>query len=307
MVYHSLNFLCVNYFVLPVHYLLLTCIPLLLLLVALSDELCSVFFQQHGVTQLANWMSSYTQTQIAAVAGFIGTLYYDTYLDKAPYKEAPESGHDWVIRTLHDPTECYNMFRMTRPVFDRLHTVLVESYGLTSTKKMSSLEALALFLWICGAPQSIRQAQNRFARSSETCSRKFDKVLKCVCKFACHIINPLDREFRTVHRRLQTRRFSPYFDNCIGAIDGTHIKVVVPLDKVVQHTGRHGYTTQNVLAICDFDMRFTFVVAGWPGSVHDMRVFKDAVNKYAHRFPFPPEGILFVHGTYFLLVYGTYD
>jgi hypothetical protein len=68
------------------------------------------------------------------------------------------------------------------------------------------------------------------------------------------------------------------------------VRVVVPSSKVLQHTGRHGYTTQNVLAICDFDMRFTFVVAGWPGSVHDMRVFNDALRKYGDKFPHPPPG-----------------
>ena len=52
----------------------------------------------------------------------------------------------------------------------------------------------------------------------------------------------------------------------------------------------HGNTTQNVLAICDFDMRYTFVVAGWPGSVHDMRVFNDALQKYRDKFPSPPQG-----------------
>jgi hypothetical protein len=45
-----------------------------------------------------------------------------------------------------------------------------------------------------------------------------------------------------------------------------------------------------VLAVCDFDMRFTFVVAGWLGSVHDMRIFNEALVKYANKFPFPPEG-----------------
>jgi hypothetical protein len=86
-------------------------------------------------------------------------------------------------------------------------------------------------------------------------------------------------------------QFSPYFDNCIGAIDGTHVPVVVPLSQVVQHTGRKGYTSQNVLAICDFDIRFTFVVARWPGSVHSMRVFKDAIDKYGDKFLHPPQGI----------------
>lgn len=70
----------------------------------------------------------------------------------------------------------------------------------------------------------------------------------------------------------------------------THIPVVVLANQVVQHTGRKGYTSQNVLAICDFNMRFTFVVAGWHGSVHDMRVFKDAVDKYGNKFLHPPPG-----------------
>ena len=43
------------------------------------------------------------------------------------------------------------------------------------------------------------------------------------------------------------------------------------------------------MAICDFDMRFTFVVAGWPGSVHDMRVFKDPIDKFGDKFSHPPE------------------
>jgi hypothetical protein len=103
-------------------------------------------------------------------------------------------------------------------------------------------------------------------------------------------IKPRDPGFTTVHPRVQAPQFSPHFDNCIGAIDGTHIRVVVPASKVLQHTGRLGYSSQNVLAICDFDMQFTFVVAGWPGSVLDMRVFNDATQKYGDKFPHPPQG-----------------
>jgi len=71
----------------------------------------------------------------------------------------------------------------------------------------------------------------------------------------------------------------------------------VPQDKFMQHLCRKGMTTQNVLACCDFDMRFTFVLAGWPGSAHDMRVFRDATTRYGHVFPHPPTGLylLLVH------------
>lgn len=234
--------------------------------------------------------------KVAMVTG----MYYEAYMNKGPRRVPIESGIEWVQRTLVDDKDCYNMFRMARPVFDELHDLLLKKYGLKSSPKMSSVEALGMFLWMVGAPQSFRQAENRLVRSTETISRKFDEVLACVVKLAADIISPRDPEFRTPHPRVQQRRFAPYFANCIGAIDGTHVPVVVPTKLVVQYMGRYGFTTQNVLAICDFDMRFTFVVTGWPGSVHDMRVFNAALSKYGDKFPHPPTGtsllsIFFIH------------
>ena len=75
-------------------------------------------------------------------------------------------------------------------------------------------------------------------RSTDTISRKFDKVLASVVKLAAVIIRPVDPQFSTVHERLKSPHFSPYFNNCIGAIDGTHVDVVVPSTKVVQHRNR---------------------------------------------------------------------
>ena len=66
---------------------------------------------------------------------------------------------------------------------------------------------------------------------------------------------------------------------------------MVPQEKLVQHLCRKGMTTQNVMAAFDFNMRFTFVIAGWPRSAHDMRVFKDAISMYGHVFPHPPTGM----------------
>ena len=103
---------------------------------------------------------------------------------------------------------------------------------------MTSVEALVMFLWMCGSQQSMRQADNRFERSLETCSRNFDKVLECVVKLAADIIKPRDPEFRTVHQRLRSARFSLYFDNCIGAIDGTHVPVTVPTEKGSSEHGK---------------------------------------------------------------------
>jgi hypothetical protein len=44
------------------------------------------------------------------------------------------------------------------------------------------------------------------------------------------------------------------------------------------------------MAVCDFNMVFTFVLAGWPGSVLHMRVLDDALTKYKDFFPKAPRG-----------------
>ena len=66
--------------------------------------------------------------------------------------------------------------------------------------------------------------------------------------------------------------------------------IVAEKDRLI-YTNRKGYTSQNVLAICDFDMRFTFAVAGWAGSVHDTCVWTDAHPNFSN-YPHPPTGNL---------------
>ncbi|KAK1617890.1 hypothetical protein QYE76_023407 [Lolium multiflorum] len=50
-------------------------------------------------------------------------------------------------------------------------------------------------------------------------------------------------------------------EDCIGAIDGTHVTAKVPRSMSTTFHGRKHYTSQNVLAAVDFDMWFTYVLA----------------------------------------------
>ena len=43
--------------------------------------------------------------------------------------------------------------------------------------------------------------------------------------------------------------------------------------------GRKHNTTQNVMAIVDFDLKFTYVLAGWEGFAHDALVLADAIER----------------------------
>ena len=165
---------------------------------------------------------------------------------------------------------------------------------------MGSVECLGMFLWIVGGPQSFIQVENHFSRSLKTIHRKFHMVLNCLYKMGKDNIKPVDRSFKEVHTRLQDARFLP-FKGAIGAIDGSHIPVEVPADEEINHRGRHGYTSQNMLAICDFDLRFTFVVAGWAGSAHDNRILQASMEKYKLQFPTPPDGNTLLLFSYFII------
>ncbi|KAL5537461.1 hypothetical protein UlMin_044694 [Ulmus minor] len=76
--------------------------------------------------------------------------------------------------------------------------------------------------------------------------------------------------------------------DCVGAIDGTHIPCIVDAHLQAAYRNRKGYTSQNVLAVVDFDLKFTYLVAGWEGSIHDSRVLRDAMSDPAFSFPTPP-------------------
>jgi hypothetical protein len=68
----------------------------------------------------------------------------------------------------------------------------------------------------------------------------------------------------------------PFFRNCLGAIDGSHIGAHVPEEDIARYRNRKGVVSQNVLAACSFDMRFTYILSGWEGSAADGLVLSDA-------------------------------
>jgi len=43
--------------------------------------------------------------------------------------------------------------------------------------------------------------------------------------------------------------------------------------------GRKHNPTQNMMAAMDFDLKFTYVLAGWEGSAHDALILADAIER----------------------------
>ena len=158
---------------------------------------------------------------------------------------------------------------------------------------MTTHEMLANFLFICSGCESNIRAQNKFKHSGETISRKFHEVLDCVVAMAEHYLRPTDPNFQRVHKRIRNdKKPYPHFKDCTGALDGTHIRVTLSPEEQVRYVDKTGIPTQNVLAVCHFDMRFTYVAAGQLGALHDTSVLYHALEADAEVFPHPPQGTI---------------
>ena len=64
------------------------------------------------------------------------------------------------------------------------------------------------------------------------------------------------------------------FTGVIGLVDGTHVRIQRPIENEADYVNRHFYHSINVQAMCLPDGRFCDVLAKFPGSVHDSRIWK---------------------------------
>jgi hypothetical protein len=66
------------------------------------------------------------------------------------------------------------------------------------------------------------------------------------------------------------------FPNCIGAIDGKHIRIIKPKDSGSLYYNYKSYFSIVLLAVCDTDYMFIFVDIGSYGRHSDSTIFQDS-------------------------------
>ncbi|KAK9988631.1 hypothetical protein SO802_028870 [Lithocarpus litseifolius] len=172
---------------------------------------------------------------------------------------------------------CSFTIRMRPVAFYELCRILVKRNLVRETIYMPVTEQVLMFLHTIGHNVRFRVIAARFHRSIETAYRYFKIVLKAVLQLYRHVVRLPDNS--TPPEIRNSRRFYPYFKDCVGAIDGTHVRASVPIEIQGRFRGRKGGTTQNVLATISFDLRFTYMLAGWEGSAHDSRILNDALSR----------------------------
>ncbi|KAM6580932.1 hypothetical protein CsatA_004706 [Cannabis sativa] len=210
------------------------------------------------------------------------------YLSRVKDNTSTLSGARYTLELLYGSNrQCIELMRMSRDAFVHLCNHFRQREWIKDSKHVSVEEKIAMFLTIIAHNERFVVMKRRFQHSSQTVHKYFHEVLEAMMHFAKEMIVPtfdLDSNIPAAQKNIRK-----IFKGAIGALDGTLVHAVIPLDKQTAYRGRgKGNCYQNVLAICDFNMVFTYVYAGWEGVAHDSRVLKEIVANPNNCFPFPP-------------------
>ncbi|XP_062088771.1 uncharacterized protein LOC133795333 [Humulus lupulus] len=187
---------------------------------------------------------------------------------RRPLHTSDMSRRQYLLELLNGhPDRLFYTIRMDINTFRSLCRRLVEMEVIEHDKVISVEEVVVMFLWIVTHNQRVRTVAERYQHSGETVCCQFGKVLDALW----YLGN----------------------EDCVEAINGTHVSAVAPTLKQLAFRGRKVDVTQNVMAACSYNMMFTYVYAGWEGTANDSRVLLDAMRK-DDNFPMPPQGKYYV-------------
>ncbi|XP_042484470.1 uncharacterized protein LOC122064786 [Macadamia integrifolia] len=194
--------------------------------------------------------------------------YIKKYLNKKPYRCEPLRGIIETERIInHSDKTCREQIRLSKRAFFSLSHLIREKGLLRDSKSVQVNEQLVMFLQIVGHNVKNRVIAHKFGHSGETVSRYFNLVLGAIIKLYPILLKPPSV---AAHHQITSKegRFYPYFKDCIGAIDGSHIPAWEHLSDHLRFCDRKGdrkrpsEVSQNILAACDFDMKYTYILSG---------------------------------------------
>nr|XP_048330698.1 protein ALP1-like [Ziziphus jujuba var. spinosa] len=194
----------------------------------------------------------------------------------------------FVTSLLDNDVNCISQLRMDRRTFGILCQLLRHDGYVKRDGTVTLEEQVCIFLHIIAHHTKNRTIITRFNRSGETVSRYFNSVLNGVLR----LHGTLLRHPEPVSDNCSDDRWK-IFKNCLGALDGTYIKVNVPEIDKPRYRTRKGEIATNVLGVCNPNMEFIFVLPGWEGSASDSRVLRDALSR--------PNGLKVPTGYYYLV------
>ena len=166
---------------------------------------------------------------------------------------------------------------MTHNTFDFILNEVKEQYNPipSSHGGFDTLETkymLILTIWYLANQCTYREIEETFGVAKSFAHKCIQNMINIINKIAKKFIKwPSIQEL--LNDEKEFRKFAN-FPGAVGALDGCLIKIKAPNINQRDYLDRHSNHSVNLIAICDSEMKFIFINAGFPGSAHDSRAFR---------------------------------
>nr|XP_023021258.1 protein ANTAGONIST OF LIKE HETEROCHROMATIN PROTEIN 1-like [Leptinotarsa decemlineata] len=178
---------------------------------------------------------------------------------------------------------------MSIRTFDELHNKLENSLTFSNQIRISisSVERLCVALRYLASGNTFTDLHYTYRLGISTISN----IVEQVCYKIWEFIGPESLPEPTTEKWLEIAyNFNTYanFPNCIGAVDGKHIRVIKPINNTSNFINYKKYFSVVLLAICDANYCFTYIDIGAYGKFADSNIFVNSTFwKRVEQLPLP--------------------
>ena len=174
------------------------------------------------------------------------------------------SAHDWLENFRMSQATFLYVCNEIRPVVEKEDTVMRSAIPVE--------QRVALTLWFLATNSDYRTIGHLFGVSKHTVC----VVTKEVCAAIVKVLLPKYIRIPTgdgLKAVIEGFKDKLGFPQCVGVVDGTHIPIVSPVECPADYYNRKGWHSIIMQGTVNHLGHFIDVYIGWPGRVHDARVF----------------------------------
>ncbi|XP_012542720.3 LOW QUALITY PROTEIN: putative nuclease HARBI1 [Monomorium pharaonis] len=157
----------------------------------------------------------------------------------------------------------------------RISEIFISLQDDAGRSNITAEKHILCFLWFVGHESaSYRDVADRFGITISTLYHIIIRVTDFIMLLAPNVI-----KYPTLAEKEETATFyreRKGFPGIIGAIDGSHIRIDKPIEDPESYVNRKQYFSLHIQGTVNHKMQFIDVFIGYPGSVHDARVFKNS-------------------------------
>ena len=207
------------------------------------------------------------------------------YLDGSRLTYRKRTNFDWDD-CLNENSQNYNdneflyTFRMNRESFKIIVNLIKDNqvFHKVGKKKQRPVEhQLLVFLFRIGkrgSAGSHKYVAQHFGIGVGTVKSYVDQVVKALVSLKDDFVYWPDENERD---EMKARLSLQGWPDCVGIIDGTHVGLETkPLKYHECYFNRKSFYSINVTIVCDDRGKIIYFYAGWPGTTHDNRVFRNS-------------------------------